>query len=135
MSLPEVYSSLVADQIAAFPALRPHQRHAWHAFLCQLGTIALHQVGLQDAVDTEDEWRKLLRETTPAFADDQPWRLVVDAPGQPAFLQCPSPQGLGQFSGMEVHARRPGHSWSVPRTTTSNRAPLCRQRPRTGSSR
>lgn len=99
MSLPEVYSSLVADQIAAFPALRPHQRHAWHAFLCQLGTIALHQVGLQDAVDTEDEWRKLLRETTPAFADDQPWRLVVDAPGQPAFLQCPSPQGLGQFRG------------------------------------
>ena len=36
-SLPEVYASLVADLVEAFPALRPHQRHAWHAFLVQLG--------------------------------------------------------------------------------------------------
>ena len=95
--LPEVYSRLVADQIASFPALRPHQRHAWHAFLCQLGAIALHRAGLQDTVESADEWQRLLRETTPGFADDQPWRLVVDEPGLPAFMQCVSPQGLGEF--------------------------------------
>ena len=99
MSLPEVYSALTADQIAAFPALRPHQRHAWHAFLCQLGVIALHRAGLQDTVETADEWRRLLRATTLEFANDQPWQLVVDDPGQPAFMQCPSPRGLAEYRG------------------------------------
>ncbi len=27
-SLPEVYAALLADGVDAFPALRPHQRHA-----------------------------------------------------------------------------------------------------------
>ena len=83
----------------AFPALRPHQRHAWHAFLCQLGAIALHRAGLQDPAATDDEWRELLRGTTPDFADDQPWHLGDEEPGEPAFMQCPSPSGLGTFRG------------------------------------
>ena len=99
LSLPEVYAALPADQIAAFPALRPHQRHAWHAFLCQLGVIALHRAGLTDIVKSAGEWRTLLRATTPEFADDQPWHLVVDDPGQPAFMQPPSPDGLAQYRG------------------------------------
>ena len=99
LSLPEVYAALAADRIVAFPALRPHQRHAWHAFLCQLGVIALHRAGLSDAVKSTDEWRTLLRATTPGFADDQPWHLVVDDPGQPAFMQPPSPDGLAQYRG------------------------------------
>ena len=98
-SLPQVYSGLITDQIAAFPALRPHQRHSWHAFLCQLGAIALHRDSLQDTAATDDEWRELLRGTTPEFADDQPWRLVVEEPGEPAFMQCPSPSDLGAFRG------------------------------------
>ena len=36
-SLPETYAALMDDKVDAFPALRPHQRHAWHAFLVQLG--------------------------------------------------------------------------------------------------
>ena len=35
-SLPEVYAALMADIVESFPAIRPHQRHAWHAFLVQL---------------------------------------------------------------------------------------------------
>ena len=97
LSLPEVYAALAADRITAFPALRPHQRHAWHAFLCQLGVIALHRAGLSDAVESADEWRTLLRATTPGFADDQPWQLVVDDPGRPAFMQPPSPDGLAPY--------------------------------------
>ena len=34
-SLPEIYAALMLDD-DAFSALRPHQRHAWHAFLVQL---------------------------------------------------------------------------------------------------
>ena len=45
-SLPEVYAALMADEVEAFPALRPHQRHAWHAFLVQLGAMAMHRAGL-----------------------------------------------------------------------------------------
>ena len=97
LSLPEVFAALVADRIVAFPALRPHQRHAWHAFLCQLGEVALHRAGLPDAVESADEWRTLLRATTAGFADDQPWHLVVDDPGQPAFMQPPSPRGLAEY--------------------------------------
>ena len=46
-SLPEVYAALMADKVEAFPALRPHQRHAWHAFLVQLGAMAMHRAGDQ----------------------------------------------------------------------------------------
>ena len=97
LSLPEVYAALIADRIAAFPALRPHQRHAWHAFLCQLGVVALHRASLRVAVESTDEWLTLLRATTAGFSDDQPWRLVVDDPGQPAFMQPPSPHGLAEY--------------------------------------
>ena len=45
LSLPEVYEELAADRVQAFPALRPHQRHAWHAFLAQLGVLATRRRG------------------------------------------------------------------------------------------
>ena len=44
VSLPEVFAALVSDKVVSFPALRPHQRHAWHAFLVQLGAMAMHPV-------------------------------------------------------------------------------------------
>ena len=46
-TLPAVFDLLLRDEIAGFPALRPHQRHAWHAFLVQLGTVALLRAGLK----------------------------------------------------------------------------------------
>ena len=102
MSLPEVYAAMVADRIAAFPALRRHQRHAWHAFLCQLGVIALQRAGLAEIPESTDRWRSLLRATTPEFADDQPWHLIVDDPDQPAFLQCRTPNGLSDYRGLKA---------------------------------
>ena len=44
-SLPAVLAALVRDEIDDFPALRPHQRHVWHAFLVQLAAIYLHRSG------------------------------------------------------------------------------------------
>ena len=105
LSLPAVYEAMAADRVAAFVALRPHQRHAWHAFLAQLGVIAVERSRRTTASRATDqwpqvanEWRVLLRELTQQFSDDEPWRLVVDDPARPAFMQCPAPNGLGHYN-------------------------------------
>ena len=90
-SLPEVYAALMADEVKAFPALRPHQRHAWHAFLVQLGAIAIHRASLEDPPETTEEWANLLRSLTGKdFPGDKPWQLVVDDITRPAFMQPPA---------------------------------------------
>ncbi len=38
----DILAALSADAVVAFPALRPHQRQAWHAFLVQVAAMALH---------------------------------------------------------------------------------------------
>ena len=97
MSLPEVYASMVTDRVAAFPALRGHQRHAWHALLAQLGVLALHRAGRTAIPAQAGAWRALLRDLTPESPGDEPWHLVVDRTDQPAFMQCPAPGGLGAY--------------------------------------
>ena len=89
-SLPEVYAALMADEVEAFPALRPHQRHAWHAFLVQLGAMAVHEGGLAEAPRDADEWRRNIRGLTLEWPDDEPWQLVVDDITRPAFMQPPA---------------------------------------------
>ena len=60
-SLPEVYAALIADAVEAFPVLRPHQRHAWHAFLVQLGAMAMHRDGLDTPpYRRTEEWRRII---------------------------------------------------------------------------
>ena len=89
-SLPEVYAALMADRVDAFPALRPHQRHAWHAFLVQLGAMAMHRDGLSEPPEEVDEWLRIIRALTPDFPGDEPWHLVVDEITRPAFMQPPA---------------------------------------------
>ena len=89
-SLPEVYAALMADEVDAFPALRPHQRHAWHAFLVQLGAMAMHRGGLDTPPSDTDEWCSIIRALTPDWPGDEPWQLVVDDITQPAFMQPPA---------------------------------------------
>ncbi len=85
------------DRISAFPALRAHQRHAWHAFLSQLGAIALHAAGVADPPTEEAAWCGLLRGLTHDDPDDDAWHLVTP-PGRPALLQPPVPDG---FAGLK----------------------------------
>ena len=99
VSLPAVYEALTADAVAAFPALRPHQRHAWHAFLAQLGVIAIERSGQSAPPRTAAEWRALLRALTAGFGGDEPWQLIVGDPAVPAFMQCPAPAGFGEYRG------------------------------------
>ena len=89
-SLPELYAALMNDEVASFPALRPHQRHAWHAFLVQLGAIAMHKADVDTPPADVDEWRRIMRALTPEFPADEPWNLVVDDITRPAFLQPPA---------------------------------------------
>ena len=96
-SLPGILSLLARDSVEAFLALRSHQRHAWHAFLAQLAVIALHRAGEGEIPDQTDCWSTLLRGLTAKFANDEPWRLVVNNPDSPAFMQCPSPGGFGDY--------------------------------------
>ena len=97
MSLPGVYEAMVADRVESFPALRSHQRHAWHAFLAQLAVLALVRAKQRDPPRLANEWRLLLRELTPGFSEDEPWRLVVEDPSRPAFMQCPAPGSLLEY--------------------------------------
>jgi len=92
VSLPDVLALLTADQVVAFPALRPHQRQAWHAFLVQLAALALLQAEQIEPSTEASEWARLLRGLTPDWLGDEPWSLV-SSPDKPALLQAPVPGG------------------------------------------
>jgi CRISPR system Cascade subunit CasA len=87
VSLPQLYFELGVDAIATFPALRPHQRHAWHALLCQLGALACLKSGFSAPPRDPNGWNAALRALTPEFPGDEPWMLAT-SPDKPAFLQA-----------------------------------------------
>jgi len=93
-ALPEVFAAMIRNEVAGFPALRPHQSAAWHCFLAQLGALTLHRAEKTTLPDTPEDWRDLLRGLTPDFADEEPWRLIVEDGAKPAFLQPPEPTGI-----------------------------------------
>ena len=93
-SFPALFAAMVEGDVPTFPALRPHQRPAWHMLLVQLGALALWRAGCERLPRDEGRWRDALRATTPDHPDDAPWRLVVEQRERPAFMQPPDPGGL-----------------------------------------
>ena len=87
-SLSELYATL--STVGAFPALRPHQRHAWHAFLVQLGVMAAYFGEVSDLPTDVAEWADLIRGLTSEWPGDEPWQLVVEDIAKPAFMQPPA---------------------------------------------
>jgi CRISPR system Cascade subunit CasA len=88
-SLPRTFELLFEDAVLDFPALRPHQGPAWHAFLVQLAFLATED----GEVPTDAEgWAAALRGLTREWPKDEPWCLVAPAEA-PAFLQSPAPGG------------------------------------------
>ena len=55
-SLPQLLAALGTDEVRDYPALRPHQRHPWHAFLVQLAAIAMHRAQRTAIFETAEEW-------------------------------------------------------------------------------
>lgn len=86
-SLPELFVALAADKVRDYPALRPHQRHPWHAFLVQSAAIALHKAEKTAVFETAQEWRDALLALTPDDPDGAAWCLV-SPPDRPALLQA-----------------------------------------------
>lgn len=93
-SLPGLLAAMARGEVSAFPALRPHQRPAWHMFLVQLATLALDAAGERDLPVGETDWAAALRALIPGHDDDAAWHLVVEDSARPAFLQPPDPGGL-----------------------------------------
>lgn len=89
-NLPELLAAMSANEVRDFPALRPHQRHPWHAFLVQLGAIALHHAQQSQPWHSAADWRAALLALTPNDPDGAPWCLVAPA-DRPALLQAPVP--------------------------------------------
>ena len=93
-SLPGLLAAMAQGRVQGFPALRPHQRPAWHMFLVQLSVMALNAVGQRGLPEVEDDWRIALQTLTPDFPGDEPWHLIGTDRTQPAFLQPADPGGL-----------------------------------------
>ncbi len=91
-TLPDLFVAMAQDSVRDFPALRPHQRHPWHAFLVQLAEIALHHAGRTEPFETASEWRSALLALTPDDPDGAAWCLVSPV-NRPAFMQAPEPSG------------------------------------------
>lgn len=91
-TLPELFIAMAHDQVRDFPALRPHQRHPWHAFLVQLAAIALHRAERTEPFATAQEWQTALLALTPDDPDGAVWCLVSPV-DRPAFMQAPEPSG------------------------------------------
>ena len=89
-SLPWLFVAMQQDEIRDFPALRPHQRHPWHAFLVQLAAMALHQASSLQPFETAQEWREALMNLTPDDSDGAAWCLITPH-DRPAFMQPPVP--------------------------------------------
>ena len=94
VSLPELFTAMARGEVLGFPALRPHQRPAWHMFLVQLGALALWTASRDTLLSEPGDWESGLRGLTSEHVDDAPWRLVVEERAKPAFLQPPDPGGL-----------------------------------------
>lgn len=94
LSLPGIFAALGDGAPIQFMALRPHQAHPWHAFLVQLGAIALHRAGQTSVAIDEAEWRRLLVEAARVDGSGpEAFSLVVTDAKKAAFLQPPSPSG------------------------------------------
>lgn len=91
-SLPQLMAALAADEVRDYPALRPHQRHPWHAFLVQLAAIAMHRAEVSEPFTADAEWRAALLALTSDDADGAAWCLV-SPPDRPALFQAPVPGG------------------------------------------
>jgi CRISPR system Cascade subunit CasA len=91
LTLPGVLAALARNDVEDFPALRPHQRHVWHAFLVQLAALHCQRSGVSAIPDQEEAWREALLGLTPDASDGAAWALVAELE-QPAFMQPPVPE-------------------------------------------
>jgi CRISPR system Cascade subunit CasA len=96
VDLPTLLELYARDEVAALPFLRPHHQAPFHAFLAQVGALAVHRANETGIERDAEDWRGLLRRLTPESLADEAWRLVVDDLSKPAFMQPPV-GGIGEL--------------------------------------
>lgn len=92
VSLPQLFVELGRDAVRDYPALRPHQRHPWHALLVQLAALALHEAGESTPWNDPSQWQAALLALTPDHPNGCAFSLLAPH-DKPAFLQAPVPGG------------------------------------------
>jgi CRISPR system Cascade subunit CasA len=97
-TLPDTLAMLGSNVVRSFPGLQAHQVHSWHAFLVQLGALAIVRAGSSQPIRPPDDWRNDLLSMTDG--KHEPWSLVVSELAQAAFMQPPVPEAtLSRFKG------------------------------------
>ena len=84
-TLPELLAALWRRDIVSYTWLQPHQRHPWHAFVCQLSAIALEDASHQD-LEGEAPWIERLITMSGGVGA---WLLANPRLREPAFMQPP----------------------------------------------
>jgi len=93
VTLPGLLARLSLGMPTALTAVQAHQQHPVHAFLVQLGVIALARNDLVRIANDEAEWRALLVQAAKKDgAELEAFTLVVGDLSKPAFLQPPVPE-------------------------------------------
>lgn len=88
-SLSEVLAMYARGLDFSLPAVRSHQQHPWHAFVCQLAAMALDRAGLVRMPTDPTAWRDLILGLTPGPQPEDSWNLFQDDLTRPAFMQPP----------------------------------------------
>lgn len=83
-TLPQVLAALQRDAVEDFPALQPHQQHAWYAFLVQLAALVEHAEG--SLPGDEAAWADALHRLGQV---PSAWCLIVSDRRLPGFMQPP----------------------------------------------
>ena len=91
VSLPMLLHRLGSGAPTEASFVQPHQAHAVHALMTQLGALCVFRAGLPSLDASPDQWRAALLELSGGAAE--PWTLVVENLSLPAFLQPPVPEG------------------------------------------
>lgn len=91
LTLPGILARLSRRLPTEFPRLQAHQFQPWHAFLVQLGAIAMDGHGESDLPEDDDTWLVWLQDLSLGL--EEAWSLVVQDLSRPAFMQPPVPEG------------------------------------------
>ena len=98
VTLPELLRALAEGRRLSFTGLQPHQHLSWYAFLVQLAAMALNASG---ATGTNGfNWMAGLLGLT--NQSREPWCLVVEDMGLPAFMQAPLPDRPAEWVSDET---------------------------------
>lgn len=95
--LPGLLAALGDGRALSMPRLQRHQEEAFHIFLCYLAAAVLVRNGQSKPGHDVTFWREGLRSLAREAGDleGNSWRLVVDDPCQPGFLQPPVTERAG----------------------------------------